>query len=74
MFVVMEGFPEADPDIEYSQAAAYATKKTGGDKGTKPGIGEKKIIIGPLRGPRQDHEQDAGNGANEYEEENRGPV
>src|SRR5580693_3901118 len=37
MFVVVEGFPEADPDIEQSQAAAQAAKKAGGDEGTKPG-------------------------------------
>src|ERR1700675_1159604 len=70
MFVVVEGFPEADPYIEQSQAAAHAAKKTGGDHGAKPGIREQQIIVGPFRSPGQDHEQDTGNSADEHEQEN----
>ena len=61
--VIVEGFPEADPDVEQPQAAAQPAKKTGGDESTQPGIGEKKIIVGPLRRPGQDQKQDAGDGA-----------
>src|ERR1700675_2956298 len=74
MVVIVEGFPEANPDVEQTQAAAQATKKTGGDQGTKPGKGKEKIIVCPLGGPGQDQEQDAGNGANQHEEKDGGAV
>jgi hypothetical protein len=74
VFVVVEGLPEADPDIEYSQAAAQAAKKASGDEGTKPGEREQKIIVGPLGCPGQDHEQDAGDGADQYEKKDGGSV
>jgi len=74
VIVIVEGFPEADPDVEQTQAGTQAAKKTGGDQGTKPGIGQQKIIVGPLGGPGQDHEQDAGDGANQHEKENGGAV
>jgi hypothetical protein len=31
MIVIVEGFPEADPDVEQSQAAAQTPKKAGRD-------------------------------------------
>ena len=37
VFVIVEGFPEADPDVEQSQATAQATKKAVGDQRAKPG-------------------------------------
>src|SRR6202041_2981116 len=70
----MEGFPEANPDVEQTQAAAQAAKKTGGDQGTKPGKGKEKIIVCPFGGPGQDQEQDAGNGADQHEKKDGGAV
>jgi hypothetical protein len=74
VFVVVEGFPEADPDVEQSQAAAQAAKEAGGDQGTKPGKREQQIVVGPLRGPGQDHEEDAGDSADQDEKENGSAV
>ena len=65
MIVIVEGFPEADPDVEQTQAATQAAKKTGRDQSAKPGISEQKIVVGPLGRPGQNQEQHAGNGANE---------
>jgi len=72
--VIVKGFPEADPNIEQTQAAAQAAKESGWDQGTKPGIGKQKIVVGPLRGPGQNHEQDSGDGADEDEQEDRGAM
>jgi hypothetical protein len=74
VIVIVEGFPEADPDVEQAHAAAQAAKETGGYQGTKPGISKKKIVVGPFRGPRQNQKEDAGDGANQHEEEDRGAV
>jgi hypothetical protein len=74
VFVVVESFPEADPDIEQSQAAAQSTKKSGGDENAQPGIGEKKIIIRPLGRPRQNYEQHACHRADQYEKKDGGAV
>jgi len=74
VFVVVEGFPEADPDVEQSQAAAQTAKEAGGDEGTEPGKREQKIIVGPLGGPGQDHEQDTGDGADQHKKEDGGTV
>ena len=74
VFVVVEGFPEADPDVEQSQAAAQPTEEAGRDESTKPGKRQQKIIVGPLGGPGQDHEQHAGDRANQHEKEDGGAV
>src|ERR1700735_5753309 len=74
MVVIMEGCPEAKPDVEQTQAAAQATKKTGGDQGTEPGKGKEKIIVCPFGGPGQDQEQDAGNGADQHKKKDGGAV
>ena len=69
MFVIVQRFPEADPDIEQAQPAAQAAKKTGGYQGAKPGIRKQKIVVGPIRGPGQNQKQDAGDGANQDKKE-----
>src|ERR1700678_2954335 len=71
MIVIVKGFPEADPNIEQTEAAAQAAKKTGGDHDTKPGIGKQKRVVGPLRGPWQNQKQDSGDGADQHEKKNR---
>jgi hypothetical protein len=65
----MEGFPEADPDVEQTQTAAQATKKSGGDQSSKPGIGKQKVVVGPLGSPRQNQQQNPGHGTNQHEKE-----
>src|ERR1700693_1908912 len=70
--VVVQRFPEADPDIEQSQAAAQSTEEASRDEGTKPGKREQQIVVGPLGGPGQDHEQHAGDRANQHEKKDRG--
>jgi len=74
VIVIVKGFPETYPNIEQTQAAAQAAKEASGDERAKPGKREQKIIVGPLRGPGQDHEQDAGDGTNQYEKEYGSPV
>ena len=69
MIVVVEGFPEADPDVEQTQAAAQPAKKPGRNQSTKPGIGKQNIVVGPLRGPGEDQEQNSGDSADEHEKE-----
>src|ERR1022692_3263032 len=74
VFVVVEGFPEADPDVEQSQTAAQAAEEAGRDQGTKPGKREQKEVVGPLRGPGQDHKQHAGNRTDQNKKEDRRAV
>ena len=56
VFVVVQGFPEADPDVEQSQAAAQSAKESGGDKSSKPGEQEQKIVVCPFGRPGQNYE------------------
>lgn len=74
MVVVMQSFPEADPDVEQSQAAAQSSKKSGGDDGTQPRERQKKIIVGPLRHPGQNYEQNSSHGADQHEKKHRGTM
>ena|ERR1700722_13837235 len=74
LFLVVERLPEADPNVEQSQAAAQSAEEAGRDKGTKPWKRKQKVIVSPLRGPREDHEQDTGDRANQHEEKDRRAV
>src|ERR1700726_2781564 len=74
LFVVVEGFPKADPDVEQTQAPAQSTKEAGRNEGTKPGKREQQIVVGPLGGPGQDHEQHPGDRADQNEKKDGGAV
>ena len=74
LFVVVERFPKANPNVEQSQAAAQSTEEAGRDQCTKPRKRKQKIIIGPLRGPRKNHKQHAGDRADQHEKKDGGAV
>src|SRR5580704_8734191 len=74
MLVVVERLPETNPNIEQAQAAAKATEKTVGDHGTQSGEREQEVIIGPLRSPRKNDEQDTSNGTHQNKKKNRGAM
>ena len=45
MFVIVEGFPEADPDVEQAEAAAEASDETGCHQRAQPGVREQQIVV-----------------------------
>jgi len=69
VFVVMKSFPEAYPNIEQPQTTAKTTEETCRNKSAQPGEPKQKIIVGPLVRPGQDHEQNSGDRADQYEKE-----
>jgi len=70
MFVVVEGLPKADPDVEQAEATTEAANEAGGHQRAQPRVGEQKIVVGPLGSPGKDNEQDSSYGADEDEKEN----
>ena len=67
-------FPESDPDIKQSQAAAQAAHKTVGDECAKSGRAEQKMVVGPLRPPGQDDQKNPYRGAEKNEQQYQDPV
>jgi len=63
LFVVVERLPEADPDIEQSQAAAETSEEPVIHHGAQAGIREQEVVVGPLRRPGEDDEQHSRHGA-----------
>src|ERR1700674_515831 len=57
VFVVVKSLPEADPDVQQSQAAAKTTEEATGDEGAEVGKHEQQRVVSPFRGPRQDDKQ-----------------
>ena len=70
VFVIVDGFPEADPDVENSQSTAEATKESAGYCGTQIGETLEKIVVGPFRAPGQQEQQYTGSCADENEGQN----
>ena len=65
MFVVVEGLPETDPDIEQAQTAADATEEAVGNDSAKRRKREQQVVVSPLGSPRQNDEQDSGDGTDQ---------
>jgi hypothetical protein len=61
-FVVVEGLPETNPDVEQAQAAADAAEKSVVYDGAERRERKQEIVVGPLRGPRKNDEQHPGYG------------
>jgi hypothetical protein len=72
--LVMESFPESDPDVEQAETTAQPAEKTGSDETTYDGILQQEIVIHPLRSPRKDYKQNSGHGTDQDEKKNRRAV
>jgi hypothetical protein len=55
----VNGFPEADPDIQQAQAAAQTPEESAGNYGAQIGPPEKELIVCPFRPPGQNQEQNS---------------
>ena len=62
-FLIMDRLSEPDPDVDHAQAAAQSPHKTVGHNRAKSRIGEQKMIVGPLRPPGNDDQQQPDDGA-----------
>ena len=69
MLVVVESLPEADPDVEHSQTGADAPEESAGNERPQAGEGEEQVIVGPFRRPGENDQQNPGNRADQYEEQ-----
>jgi hypothetical protein len=72
--VVVYCLPESDPDIENAQTAANSANEATGKDVTQTGVGKKKVVVGPLRPPGHDYQEDADARAQEYKEQYRNAV
>ena len=70
LFVVeVNCFPESDPDIEHSQAAAKAANKAVGNERPQSGRCEQEVVVRPFRTPGQDHQKHTHGGAEKNEQQ-----
>ena len=67
IFMVVEGFGKADPDIEDAQAAAHATHEIVSCDVAEWRINDEEAIVGPSGSPGQHDEQNAEAGAYTHE-------
>src|SRR5450755_4142288 len=74
LFVVVERFPETDPDIEQAQAAAEAAEEAVGDYGAEGGKGEQQIVVRPLGSPGKNDEQHARHSTDQNEKKDGGAM
>ncbi len=68
-FVIVDSFPESDPDVEHAKAAAQAANEVIGNEGSQGWPAQEQAIVGPLRPPGHDNEQDAHYGADENQQQ-----
>ena len=69
IFVVVNGFPESQPEIEHSQTACQPAHKSVAYEVSQRRPGEQQGIIGPLVGPGQDDQQNAESRAHRHEQQ-----
>src|SRR5579885_1250731 len=74
VLMVMDGFGETDPDVEQAQAAAHAAAESVGEKSAYAGLAQQEGIVGPLLGPGQHDQQDAGRGADKDKQQHQQAV
>jgi hypothetical protein len=74
LFVVVERLPETDPDIEQAQAAAQAAEEAVGDHITEGRKREQQIVVGPLRSPRKNDQQDSRHRTDQDEKKDGGAM
>src|SRR5579862_1729867 len=65
LFVVVERFPETDPDIQQAKAAANAAEKAVGNYGAERRKRKQEVVVSPLRSPRQNDQQNSSDGADQ---------
>jgi hypothetical protein len=61
--VIMDGFPETDPDIENTEAAANSADEGAAEDRPNGGVQGEEAIVCPLRAPREDDEEYSDDGA-----------
>src|SRR5712692_5809424 len=67
LLVVVDRFPESNPDVEYSQAAAQTPDKTVCHECPQSRTSKQQVVVSPFRSPRQDDEKHSGDRAEKYE-------
>src|SRR5260370_40345692 len=72
VFVVVQRFPKADPDIQQSEAAAQATEKAGCDQRAETGGGEQQVGVSPCGRAGQNDERNTGDDADQAQEQGAG--
>ena len=73
-FVVVQSLPEADPDVQQSQAAAQTAEEAAGDEGAKVGKHEQERVVSPFRRPRQNDKQHSSDRADQDKQKDGDPV
>jgi len=69
-FVIVEGFPKADPDIEQAETTTQAAEEARRNNAAHEGILQKEGIIRPRGSPRNDHQQNASYSTDQNEKKN----
>ena len=67
--MIMDGFPESQPEIQNTQSAGQAAHETTGNEVAQIGRGQQKWIVGPLRGPGKDNQQHTKRGTNRHQQQ-----
>lgn len=73
VFMIMNGFPETQPEVENAEAAGQAARETTGNEIPQAGVHQQKWAVGPLRGPRQNNQQHAERGADGHKQQSAYP-
>src|SRR5579864_6174752 len=71
VFMIVNRFGEADPDVEQPEPAAEPAEKAVGDQGPQIGITQQEGVVGPLGGPGKDYQQYSGSSTNEHEQQHQ---
>jgi hypothetical protein len=74
IFVVVDRFGKADPDVQQTESAAQSSEEPVGDQSAQSRIAQEQEIVGPLRRPRHDHQQHAGGRADEDKQQDQQSV
>lgn len=72
--VIMQRFPEANPDVEQPKAGADTPKEAARNQGAEGGERQQEVVVGPLGSPRKDDQENARHGADQHEKKNRNAV
>src|SRR5579863_840309 len=73
-FVVVDRFPESNPNVQHTQTAANSAHKSVGDKCPQRRIHQQQTIVGPLRPPGKNNQQHTDDGTDEYKQQYRDPM
>jgi len=71
LLVVVERLPETNPYVEQAQPTADAAEEAVGDDGSQAGKRKQQVVVGPLRSPRKNDQQNSCNRTDQDKEKDR---